>query len=236
MGRTPDLPDGTPEHVGGWSFDPEPYNGAAWFGDDRRVSVLVRTSLDDTAFAKVFDERVSGGYTYILGQESDQELTLEEALEKAIEWMEEHDPTEWAHPRVEPAVFDRPDGYDLAHYGIGSRKVTIRYALHDVPDELFHMKLRVNGYDSTDNWTVEVARHPITAGHGEAIWEPETGTSLIEVLARVRQFAAAIRDDPSLVTDPDRKAIDAEDLVDTGPAPTQPKRGQTDLSHHRGES
>ncbi|ERJ07444.1 hypothetical protein HLRTI_000486 [Halorhabdus tiamatea SARL4B] len=232
MGITPELPEGTPHEVGGWSFDPEPYNGAAWFGDDRRVSVAVFTSLDDTAFAKVFDERVSGGYTYILGEDPEQEIDLDEAFEKGVSWMKTHDPENWHHPRVDPAVFDVPDGYDLAHYGLGQREVTIRYALRDFPDELRAMKVRINGFDSTDNWTVEINRTPITVGHGEEIWKPEKGTPLSKVLTRVRRFAAAIREDPSLVTEPDRREIDGEDLLENGPTPSRPQNGQTELFHY----
>jgi len=236
MGSTPEIPHGTPREVGGWSLDPEPYNGLPWFGDDRRVSVLVREPLSGSAFAKARDERVSGSTCYVVGEDTQEELSFGEAVKQAVDWMEQHDPAEWEHPRVEPAAFDVPAGYELSIYGLGERTTSIRYRLKDEPDPLNHVTLRIEGYGSTDNWTVEIARHPITKGHGEEIWEPEKGTPLVKVITRVRRIAAAIRSDPSTVTEPDVRGIDAGSLLKDAPIPSQPQTGQTELMHYGGES
>lgn len=236
MGRTPEIPDGTPHNIGGWSLDPEPYNGLPWFGDDRRVSVLVRESLSGSAFAKVRDERVSGSTCYVVGEDTQEALSFEEAVERAVEWMGQHDPAEWKHPRVEPAAFDVPEGYEFRIYSLGERTTSIRYRIEDEPEALNHVTLHIEGYDSTDNWTVEIARHPITTGHGEEIWEPEKGTPLVKVLTRARRLAAAIRADPSTVTEPDVREINAESLLEDAPRPSRPQTGQTELMHYGGES
>lgn len=230
MGLTPEIPDDTPHEVGGWTLDPEPYNGLPWFGDDRRVSVLVREGVSDSIFAKVRDERVSGSYQYIF-DESGRDFTLADGIERAVEWMKQHDPSEWQHPRVEPSVFEVPDGYSLSHYGFGEQTVYIRYERESYPEPLRVLRIRVDGYDGTDNWTVEIARHPITRGHGEVIWDPEKGTSLGKVLARARRVAAAIKTDPSVVTEPDYQDLEIDEILENAPTPSQPETGQTELAH-----
>ncbi|WP_135666585.1 hypothetical protein [Halorhabdus rudnickae] len=235
MGVTPDIPDGTPHEVNGWTLDPEPYNGLPWFGDDGRVSVLVSASISGNVYAKVNDERASGAYEYLLG-DGDESYSLERAVSEVVGWMERNDPEEWHHPRLEPSAFDIPEGYSLDIYSLGKQKTSIRYELDDCPEAVRVVRIRIEGYDSTDNWTVEINRTPITRGHGEEIWDPEKGTDLLDVLARVRRVATAIEANPSTVTVPDRGELDIEQFTSNAPTPSQPSSGQMELGHFGGEA
>lgn len=214
MGITPDLPEWVPHEIGGWTHEPEPYNGAAWFGDDHRVSVLVREGMGDP-FATVRDERVSHSRTYIIESEDNDDLeTFEDVLEAAVEWMEDTDPSQWAHPDVDEAVFDVPEGFTLDIYSIG-RKASIRYAIDDVPADLRGVTIRINGYPSTDNWTLALARPTITQGHEEELVDAEKGTPLVEMLAKAHRLATALRSNPPALTGAEYGELTYASLVGT---------------------
>lgn len=234
MGVTPALPEDTTAEIGDWQIDRDPYNGVAWFGDNRRVAVHVSAGIGkDAAYAKVRDERVSGGYSYIVGENTN--ISFREALEAAFDWMGANPPETWQHPRVEQAVFDVPAGYDLDHYGIGRQQQTIRYSLEAVPEQLHQVQVKISGYDSTDNWTLSIERHPVTRGHQEEIWNPEKGTPLLDVLARARQLCAGIRRRPAAITQPDAGELDIDDLLTSPPVTNPPNDGQAQLANYAGD-
>jgi len=227
------MPDSIPREIGGWTHDPDPYNGRAWFGDRGRVSVLVSSGVGGSAYAKVRDERVSGSYVFITGE--GEELSFEEALEIAVDWMETHRPEEWTHPRIEPAVFDVPEGFELDHYGLGRQQVTVRYSAMAVPEHLYQLNIKITGYDSTDNWTLSIERHPKTHGHEEDLWDPEKGTTFLEVLTRTRRLCGAVRQHPTAVTQQENGELDLEGLLSASPVPDPPEAGQHEIFHYVGD-
>lgn len=235
MGITPELPDGTPDsiNVGAWERDPDPYNGNVWFGDDGRVSVLIARPFSEVWYSVVRDERVSNSRIEIARGSAEEGPTYDDVVEETVAWMETHDPREWEHPEVVEAVFDAPEGFVLDHYGLGTGQPYIRYSREDVPDQYRAMHLVVEGYSSTDNWTVTLAGMARTrrVGDGEVLWDPEKGTPLGSVLAQTQRFAAVLRTDPEVLTEADPGDLDGEALLADAPKPERPDQGQAELAH-----
>lgn len=150
MGHTLSLPDRFefPEEVNGWRFDPEPYNGNAWFSEDRKKAVAV-FAIMGTARVAVIDERANGFDNKERVAETSYETADAEAddpwaaerdaaaqmVEQAVEWMEANHARDWTHPDVNEAVFDAPPGYELAEYYIESRTTVIYYRRVDADPE-----------------------------------------------------------------------------------------------------
>lgn len=137
-----------PETVNGWTHDPEPYNGTAWFSPDRDQSVVAFNTMS-TVYAAVYDERCEGmkSRERIFERKYDRSEDLSvaelqereraanaELIEDVVAWMREHPPGQWSHPRVNEAVFDAPPGYELVTYAIEGRDSTITYRRTDADD------------------------------------------------------------------------------------------------------
>lgn len=139
MPLRPRLPDGydLPETVGEWVYSSETgKNAHVWVSDDETASVGVFCSLGNV-YTKVFDERANGFENcerlIEVSLEDDDMFTeterqaVADVTEETIAWMRETTPDEWAHPRVNEAVFDAPPGYELAVYYLESRDTQIYY-------------------------------------------------------------------------------------------------------------
>jgi hypothetical protein len=156
MGRTPQLPAGTPTEVNGWQYDPEPYNGNAWFDTTRETSVFVYPiAITDATAIWIQDERITD-YNHI-------ELvrtTYEHAIETAVSWMQRHPPRDWSHPLVCEAAFDPPPGWSLSTYSIGARQDTITYSRNTPPEDAHRQLLHVQGYRSTGTYEFGIVDLP----------------------------------------------------------------------------
>lgn len=192
-----------PDRVNGWTFRPDaPYNGDVWIGDDGRVSLLVRDGVIGAPSAVVIDERLNHGHEYLFGQPDADgpPLTPKAALKRAHAWMCEHPPGAWQHPRIHEAAFDAPEGFELDRYELTTRQQRIHYHEREPPADLKLRGVYVEGYDSSGNFSVELARYP---PRDEDRVDPDhTGREPVAVpdecglevaLLRAHQVAAALR-------------------------------------------
>lgn len=137
MASKPPLPDtfDLPTEVNGWVHDPESNKNAhVWTGGDAERSVGVFSSVGDRVRVAVFDDRVNGFCNRIqpIVRELDENGETEAdgvawAVERAVEWMDRHAPSEWDHPHVEEAVFDPPMGFELDRYYLEQREHIVCY-------------------------------------------------------------------------------------------------------------
>lgn len=207
MGMTPALPDGEeiPARVDEWTFDPDVYNGIAWLDESRETSVVVFEHIG-TVQVKVIDERAGG---FLNGVElyrdedvDDRAAAVLEGLEVAVAWMRAHEPREWAHPDVDEAVFDAPDGYELDAYYLEARETIVLYRRVDV-DELERPRrpdaewlraempyLWIRTWNGSGNSDVEVAPWPRSHEHERvALCDRIEGRGLAVAVARAKEFA-----------------------------------------------
>lgn len=135
MGYCPFLPDGyeRPAEVNGWRFDPERYNGLAWFSPSREQSVVVH-NITDTVRVVAYDERIAslGGREELERRDIPDDMDAADVVawgvDVAREFMNSHEPDEdWAHPRVNESVFDPPVDHRLRFYRLGARYDEITY-------------------------------------------------------------------------------------------------------------
>lgn len=213
MGHLLTLPDGFdyPREVNGWRFDPDPYNGHAWVAPERDRTVLARTCLG-TAMVKVHDERVSGPGSSVTVAEfeydrGDSESAAARVVERAVDWMHDHAPTEWSHPEVTEAAFDAPPGYEFVDYSRGCRETCIYYRREGAsgrtrvagagrPDEVTPETspyLVVQMWQGSGNASVDLA--PWRYEHDEereTVADPPAECGLDVALAVAREFAREI--------------------------------------------
>lgn len=217
----PPLPDGfgLPAEVNGWYHDPETgKNAHAWYSADGETAVGVFDSLG-RVYACVSDERCDGFERSVEIEEVDipdgDEHTeregelVAEVVERAVEWMEATEPSDWSHPDVEEAVFDAPPGYVLERYYLEQRDVTIYYRREDVetPNPLAGARhpedidddvepadypcLVVHCWRGSGNATISVA--PWVRAHDHAmreILEPPAECGLGVAISMARQWAS----------------------------------------------
>lgn len=182
MGHRLRLPDAfeVPTQVNGWTRDPEPYNGEAWFGPDREQSVVAFNSLE-TVYAEVRDERCSGFETgeRIFERELEQPETetvpeMRERVRSAnaalvedlAAWMRANPPGQWSRTRVREAVFEAPVGYELADYYIESRQSRVVY--HRVGAEAPSRLAGIGKPETVDPETFPYLVVEVWAGSGNA--------------------------------------------------------------------
>lgn len=196
MGRTPQLPPGTPTAVNGWHYDPDPYNGNAWFGPTRDTAVFVYpVSISNETTIWLKDERVSGVNHVELVRTS-----YEHAVEIAVRWMRTTRPDEWAHPLVCDAAFHPPDGWTLERYQLGRRRDTIRYVREETPPDCLKQVLQLQGYRSTGNYEFGVVEIPTErAAHVGDLLDQQVpdGSNLEIALAMMFDHAADVVDHQS---------------------------------------
>jgi len=156
VGRTPTLPPETPSTLNGWAYDPEPYNGNAWFGPQRQTAVFVYpVAISNETALWLKDERLSGiNHVELLRSSYDH------AVGMAVEWMQCNAPANWSHPRACEAVFDLPSGWSFERHTVGARQDTIRYRRDDPPDDCRAQLLQVQGYRSTGNFEFGIVERP----------------------------------------------------------------------------
>lgn len=136
MVAKPPLPDDyeLPTTVNGWVHDQDSNrNGHVWTGADAERSVAVFLGSTTSVRVAVFDDRVDGFRNMIEpvqdavpGAESEEEATVH-GIDRAVEWMERHDPDKWDHPHVVEAVFDPPVGFVLDRYYLEEREHVVCY-------------------------------------------------------------------------------------------------------------
>lgn len=140
MVSKPPLPEDydIPSEVNGWVHSPESNkNGHIWTSESAERSVGVFFGVSGSVRVAVFDDRIGGFCNKIQpverhldDNETDAEATAW-AIERAVAWMEHHDPENWTHPHVEEAVFDPPAGFVLDRYYLEEREHIVCYRQAD---------------------------------------------------------------------------------------------------------
>lgn len=235
MVNKPPLPEdvGLPETIGDWTHDPESNkNGHTWYSQSGDTAVAVLAPVD-TVYVAVLDERCIGLergeriFETCIPEDADRQQVKREfageAVNAAIDWMQDNDPQDWACPRVCESVFDTPDGYQLAMYEIGLQSSTIYYyrtgaaersslGSREPPEEVStdtYPYLTIEVYRGSGNATVSLA--PWTRAHDhemEEVVETPEECGLDVALTMARQYL--------------RENVD-------GISPSEPAVGQSDL-------
>jgi hypothetical protein len=189
MGHTPLLPDATPHNVNDWEYDPDPYNGNAWFGPSRDTAVFVYPiAVSNETALWVKDERVSG-YNHVELLRSSYDHTVD----LAVDWMTQTHPHDWQHRHVCTDAFTPPTGWTLERYILGSRRDTITYSREQPPENCRKQVLQIQGYRSTGNYEFGVVEVPTErAGHTEDVVDETVpkGSSLEVALAMAFEHAS----------------------------------------------
>jgi hypothetical protein len=73
--------------------------------------------------------------------------------------MRSTSPAAWTHPYVCEDVFYPPHGFVLEHYYIESREDIVVYEREHPRNSISTQKIRVNGYRSSGNYSVEVVEY-----------------------------------------------------------------------------
>jgi len=158
--------------------------------------------------AGVIDERVSHGSEYLFGHPDaadEPTRTPKAACKQAHAWMREHPPEAWHHPRIHEPVFDAPEGFVLERYELTVRQQRIHYREIEPPADVDMRGVYVEGYDSSGNFSVEIARYPLHEDDRDAgrVEPDHTGREPVDVtdacglevaLLRAHQLAADLRD------------------------------------------
>ena len=145
MVQKPPLPDEyeLPDELNDWIHDPDSNrNGHVWTGADDPRSVGVFSSVGDRVRVAVFDDRVSGFCNKIepfdreFGDDETEPEAVAWGVERAIEWMQQHEPLTWDHPAVDDAVFDPPAGFVLDRYYLEQREHIVCYRQEDAESDV----------------------------------------------------------------------------------------------------
>lgn len=208
MGRTPTLPSGTPPTANGWQYDPDPYNGNAWFDHPRDTAVFVYpVATGEETIVWLKDERVSGLHHVELVR-----TTYDTAVEIAVRWMHQNRPSDWTHPHVHEPALHPPPGWSLDDYQLGAQQDTIRYTRDDPPADCRSQVLQIQGYRSSGNYEFGIVDRPTRrARHiGDCLERSVPAKSGLDVAIAM--------------------AFDHATTILDAPTETPPARGQTTFS------
>jgi hypothetical protein len=229
MPAKPPLPDGfdLPETVNDWMHDPESNkNGHVWYGPGGEQSVAVYSHFNEVE-AEIADERVDGFNRSETVVERDlpddysrsvERRAVVAVLDRAFDWMHDHAPGEWSHPRVNEAVFSPPPGYVLDRYYVEQRDTTVYYRREgaesdvrmgemDAPDgdptPETHPYLVVHCWPGSGNTTVSLA--PWLRAHDHEmheVVETPAECGLDVALLKAREYASEHVEEGEDVTSP----------------------------------